>query len=85
MLATAQDCHAPNADRQATDGARESWLGLHTSSVTVTGSESFSGARSRRKDEKLQRFYELTMNVLHLNIHVQNSIAMLSSKYENST
>lgn len=85
MPATAQDSHSPIADLQATDGVRESGLGLRAFSVTVTGAESFSGARSRRKDEKLQRFYELTMDVLHLNIHVQNSIAMLSSKYENST
>lgn len=85
MPATAQDSHSPIADLQATDGARESGLGLRAFSVTVTGAESFSGTRSRHKDEKLQRFYELTMDVLHLNIHVQNSIAMLSSKYENST
>lgn len=85
MLATTQDCHAPNADLQATDVARGFELSLHTSSVTVPEPESFSLSRSRPKYENSQRVCELILDALRVNVHAQNSIAVLNSKYENST
>lgn len=85
MLATTQDCHAPNADLQATDVVRGFELSLHTSSVTVPEPESFSLSRSRPKDENSERVCELILDTLYVIFHSQNSIAVLNSKYENST
>lgn len=85
MPATAQDSHSPIADLQATDGVRESGLGLRAFSVTVAGAEGFSLSRPRAKDENSQRVCELILDALRINIYTQNSIAMLNSNYEDST
>lgn len=85
MPATAQDSHSPIADLQATDGVRGFDLSLHTSSVTLPEPERFSLSRLRPKDENSQRVCELILDALRVNIHIQNSIAMLNSNYEDST